>query len=286
MKKITLLIFIIGTASGLMAQQGRVFDNLSMKSAILKTDKKYAVYLPPDYETSQRAYPVLFLLHGGGGNQSTWIQNGDLMNVADNAIKEGSATPMIIVMPDASGPVRGWTNDVKGEWLYEDFFIQEFIPYIEKTYRVRPGKRYRAVAGLSGGANGTFTYALHHPELFAAACPISAGTAPLKLDMIIETLKRTDSSIPDSLIERYYYRQSVLELIKKMPEDQKRAVRWYIDCGDDDPIAFEGNCLIHIAMRKSGIPHEFRIRDGAHTWEYWRSALPMILKFVTNSFHS
>jgi enterochelin esterase-like enzyme len=93
-----------------------------MDSKILKMGRKYAIYLPPDYETSQRSYPVLYLLHGGGGNQSTWIQHGDLMNIADNAIKEGIATPMIIVMPDARGPYRGYGNDVKGEWRYEDFF--------------------------------------------------------------------------------------------------------------------------------------------------------------------
>ncbi|MBE0652357.1 MAG: esterase family protein [Bacteroidales bacterium] len=269
-------------ASGMLAQEGKILDDLSMKSAILKMERKYAIYLPPDYETSQRSYPVLYLLHGGGGDQAEWIQRGEVNSITDKAINEGSTKPLIIVMPDASGPNRGYGNDATGKWLYEDFFFQEFITYIEKTYRIRPGKMSRSVAGLSMGGNGTFTYALHHPEMFKAACPLSAGPGPLSLETAKEFMKRNDPDLKDSMIEEWYSRQSVLELINSMPEDKKTAVRWYIDCGDDDNIAnvFEGNCLIHIAMRKKEIPHEFRIRDGGHTWAYWRSALPEVLKFI------
>jgi len=145
-------------------------------------------------------------------------------------------------------------------------------------------KRYRAIAGLSMGGDGTYTYALHHPELFAAACPLSAGTGPLTPEDAKKRLTKDDPDIGDTLITKYYNRQSVLELINKMPEDKKKDVRWYIDCGDDD-FLFEGNCLVHIAMRKKEIPHEFRIRDGGHNWTYWRTALPTVLEFVSMSFH-
>ena len=292
MKNLLFLFCICSISSILMAQEGKIFDNLSMNSKILNTEKKYAIYLPPDYETSQRSYPVLYLLHGGGGNQAEWVQHGEVKSITDKAIKEGSATSMIIVIPDArKGTHRGYGNDANGEWRYEDFFFQEFMPTIEKTYRIRPGKRYRAISGLSMGGNGTFTYALHHPELFAAACPLSAGTAPSTIEEAKEKLaRRNDPIMPDSLITKYYINRqtgvNILELINKMPDDQKNAVRWYIDCGDDDPLVFEGNSLVHIAMRKKGIPHEFRIRDGAHTWDYWRTALPSVLEFVTESFHN
>jgi S-formylglutathione hydrolase FrmB len=76
----------------------------------------------------------------------------------------------------------------------------------------------------------------------------------------------------------------VLELINNVSDDNKKAVRWYIDCGDDD-FLFEGNSLAHIAMRKKEIPHEFRIRNGGHSWSYWRTALPDVLAFVSESFH-
>jgi S-formylglutathione hydrolase FrmB len=76
----------------------------------------------------------------------------------------------------------------------------------------------------------------------------------------------------------------VLELINNIPDDQKKAVRWYIDCGDDD-FLYEGNSLAHIAMKKKEIPHEFRIFDGAHNWTYWRNSLPTVLEFVSQAFH-
>ena len=120
-----------------MAQMGKVFDNLSLPSKILKSDRKYAIYLPADYETSQRAYPVLYLLHGGGDDQTGWVQFGEVQHIAEQTFAEGKATPMIIVMPDANTGRRGYSNDAKGEWNYEDFFFQELMPFIEKTYRTK-----------------------------------------------------------------------------------------------------------------------------------------------------
>src|SRR5690349_5922018 len=228
--KISLLVLLLAPALGLQAQSGKVLDNLSMPSKILKGERKYAVYLPPDYETSQRSYPVLYLLHGAGDDQTGWVQFGEVLHIADNAIRDGKATPMIIVMPDANTGQRGYFNDIKGEWRYEDFFFQEFMPYVEKTYRIKGEKRYRAVSGLSMGGGGTFTYALHHPELFSSACPLSANTGPLTLDDARTQLRRNDANLADSLITKFYNRQSVLALISSMPDSMKRSVRWYIDC--------------------------------------------------------
>jgi enterochelin esterase-like enzyme len=285
MKKLLTLFLILWVPSLLIAQTGKVSDNLSMQSKLLKMDRKYAIYLPPDYETSQRSYPVLYLLHGAGDDQTGWVQFGEVLTIADEAIKSGLATAMIIVMPDANTGKRGYVNDVKKEWLYEDFFFQEFMPFIEKTYRIKADKRYRAIAGLSMGGEGTFIYALHHPELFSAACPLSAATGPKNIEELKNyRLWAGVEGISDSDKEQYFKRYSVLSLIENMPDDQKKAVRWYIDCGDDD-FLYEGNCLVHIAMRKKEIPHEFRIRDGVHSWVYWRAALPKVLEFVSAGFH-
>lgn len=272
-------------ASMLTAQTGKVLDNLSMKSKILNMERKYAVYLPPDYESSQRSYPVLYLLHGSGDDQTGWVQFGEVLHIANEAINEGKATPMIIIMPDANTGKRGYVNDVKGEWLYEDYFFQELMPFVEKTYRIKGEKRYRAVAGLSMGGEGTFIYALHHPELFSSACPLSAATGPRSLEEISKyRLWPAGDSISVEVKTAYFKKYSVLSLIENMPDDQKKAVRWFIDCGDDD-FLFEGNSLVHIAMRKKEIPHEFRIRDGSHSWTYWRASLPVVLEFVSMSFH-
>ncbi len=285
MKKllITAIALILGSAL-VFAQTGKVFDNLSLPSKILKGDRKFALYLPPDYETSNRTYPVLYLLHGSGDNQTGWVTFGEVLRITDKAIADGTATPMIIVMPDGDTGRRGYFNDVKGDWNYEDFFFQELMPYIEKKYRVKVEKRSRAIAGLSMGGGGTLMYALHHPELFSSACPLSAAVGPLTVEETIRGVKRQLPNAPDSVATNYFNRHSALALVNNMPDKDKKAVRWFIDCGDDD-FLYEGNSLLHIAMRKKGIEHEYRNRDGGHTWTYWRASLPTVLQFVSDSFH-
>ena len=284
MRKLLLLALLVTAALGSTAQTGKVFDSLTLKSKILNMERKFAIYLPPDYELSQRSYPVLYLLHGAGDDQTGWVQFGEVLTIADKAILAGKATPMIIVMPDANTGQRGYFNDLSGNWRYEDFFFQELMPYVEKKYRAKTDKRYRAVAGLSMGGGGTLMYAMHHPELFSSACPLSASVGPLSLEEAKARFNRDKQPVTDPDITAYFNRHSALALVNAMPDAQKKAVRWYIDCGDDD-FLYEGNSLLHIAMRKNEIPQEVRVREGGHTWTYWRTALPQVLEFVSMGFH-
>ena len=107
----------------LMGQSGTVHDNVSLQSEILEMERKYAVYLPPDYHTSERSYPVLYLLHGAGDDQTGWVQFGEILRIADEAIHEGIATPMVVIMPDANTGQRGYFNGPDNKWRYEDFFF-------------------------------------------------------------------------------------------------------------------------------------------------------------------
>ncbi|MEQ9102617.1 MAG: alpha/beta hydrolase-fold protein [Imperialibacter sp.] len=285
MKKHLILATFVCFAGNLLAQTGKVFDNLTVTSKILKSERKFAIYLPPDYETSQRSYPVLYLLHGAGDDQTGWVQVGEVLRIADKAILDGTATAMIIVMPDADTGVRGYFNTIDGKWNYEDFFFQELMPHVEKTYRIKADKRYRAVAGLSMGGGGTFIYALHHPELFSSACPLSASTGPLTPEDGRRWLERSGTENPtQAQLEDYYNKFGVNKIIDGMEAEKLKSVKWYIDCGDDD-FLYEGNSLVHIALRKKEVPHEFRIRDGDHNWTYWRTALPTVLSFVSDTFH-
>jgi len=285
MKKQLLILLILQAPLAMLAQTGTVFDNLPMTSKILDGERKYAIYLPPDYETSQRSYPVLYLLHGSGDDQAGWIQFGEVLHIADKSIMEGKATPMIIVMPDANTGRKGYFNDAKGEWQYEDFFFEELMPHVERSYRIKGEKRFRAVAGLSMGGGGSFIYALHRPDLFSSACPLSASTGPLTLEATQAYIKRRGGGdATNEQLSAYFKQYSALELVKNMPDEQKDDVRWFIDCGDDD-FLFEGNSLIHIEMRKRDIPHEYRVRQGGHTWTYWRESLPVVLSFVSDAFH-
>ncbi|MEI9808036.1 MAG: alpha/beta hydrolase-fold protein [Bacteroidota bacterium] len=258
------------------AQESKVLDKEIIHSKILSMDRNYAVYLPAGYESSNRSYPVLYLLHGGGVNHTGWLQQGEIQFIADKAIKEGLCTPMIIVTPDAYTLRRGYYQN-KENWLYEDFFFQEFIPHVEKTYRIRNEKQFRAISGFSIGGKASFTYALHHPEIFGSSCPLSAAT-----DRANAPREHTATPGEDKL-SPYFKENNIIDLINAIPDSLKNAVRWYIDCGDDD-FLFETNTLVRAAMVKAGIKNEFRVRDGAHTWAYWRSAMPAILEFISAGF--
>lgn len=284
MKQIGLLVLLVAFAMSANAQGGKVLDNLTLKSEILGMERNYAVYLPPDYETSERSYPVLYLLHGATDNHTGWVQFGEIKHIADEAIKTGTATAMIVVMPDADTKQMGYTNTPNG-WRYEDFFFEELMPHVEEQYRIRKEKRYRAIAGLSMGGGGTFYYALHRPDLFSSACPLSASTGPLTREDVDNQMKRrgmqeTTAEQKDEWFANY----GVVEMVKTMPEKDLKAVKWFIDCGDDD-FLYEGNALVHIHMKKRNIPHEYRVRDGAHNWTYWRESLPVVLSFISDTFH-
>ena len=91
-------------------------------------------------------------------------------------------------------------------------------------------------------------------------------------------------ALPDTLIQAYWEQHSVTNLVEMLPKEDLESVRWYIDCGDDD-FLFEGNAIVTITLHKREIPHEFRVRDGGHTWTYWRESLPEVLRFVSDAFH-
>ena len=267
-----------------VSQYSKVMDNLTLTSKILGGERKYAIYLPPDYETSKRKYPVLYLLHGSGDDQAGWVQFGEVLQITDKAIENGLATPMIIVMPDAQSGQKGYFNSFDGKWNYETFFFEEFIPFIEKKYRIRSEKRFRAIAGLSMGGGGAFIYALRHPEMFSSACPLSGVMGELSYD---EFYKKNEANLKElrrETVYNYYSNHNALSIIKNQTDANLKSVKWYIDCGDDD-FLFEGNSMVHVALKKRGIPHEYRVRDGSHNWTYWRSSLPKVLAFISDYFH-
>ena len=268
---------------------GKYIEDLTLESKYLKGTRHYSVYLPADYQVSERTYPVLYLLHGAGDNHTSWEQFGEVRQIADKAIADGDATPMIIVMPDAH---EGYFNELDNSWHGEDFFFEELIPHIEKNYRVKTDKQYRAVAGLSMGGGGSIGYALRHPDMFSAVCPLSAAPGPATYDEFIERSyrrigkERTDRQ-PKETLDSTYIETNLIEKFRSLDGDQLEKVRklnWYFDCGDDDHLSIRLGGMRE-AMDDKKINHEYRIRDGRHNWEYWRGSLPEVLKFVSKSFH-
>ncbi|GHT47726.1 endo-1,4-beta-xylanase [Bacteroidia bacterium] len=270
-----LLLNIVFAAS---AQRSQVSETKKIKSDILKMERNYAIYLPPGYDETDQSYPVLYLLHGSGDDHTGWVQFGQVQHIADKAIAEGKAAPMIIVMPDANTQVKGYFNQPDGSFNYEDFFFQELIPHIEKTYRVRSDRRYRAVSGLSMGGGGTVYYTLHHPEVFAVAAPLSASTGS---SWLLNNKKASEKQLSE-----YAQKYTVESIIANAtPEEMAKIkqVRWYVSVGDDD-FLYKDNDELHTLFRDKQIPHEYRVKDGGHTWTYWRMELPEVMEFASKSF--
>jgi S-formylglutathione hydrolase FrmB len=289
MKRIYLLILFILSFTINHFAQGIVKEKQVIKSAILNKEVHYSIYLPSDYNTSDRAYPVTYLLHGYGDADDGWIQFGEINRLADEGIKTGKMPPMIIVTPD--GFTSFYLNAANGSFNYEDFFIKELIPYIEKTYKVKAERNYRGIAGLSMGGYGALVYALKHPDLFIAAAPLSAAVWTdndiIGLDdnsynsyfsnSIGKNLKGKDRLTPTWLAN------SPMSIIEKKTTEDLSKVKYWIDCGDDDFLS-TGNAQLHIALSKKKVPHEFRMREGGHNWTYWRTGVIDALSFIGDNF--
>ena len=261
----------------------------SIYSKVLKAHRAYTIYLPKSYEVNpEKKYPILYLLHGVMGTNEGWFRDQRAGEVLDQLIASGEACDMIVVSPNAGGNIyagawNGYFN-MPG-WAYEDFFYQEFLPYIESKYRVIGDKQHRAIAGLSMGGGGTTSYAQRHSELYCAAYAMSAlmnipefGAMPSK-----EPANPEDKM---EILNKSVREHSCIDYVLQADDTRKeqlRSVQWYVDCGDDD-FLLDGNIEFVQAMHRAQIPLQFRVRDGGHTNEYWHTALFTCLPFVSRCF--
>ncbi len=286
MKKSLAFIVALFFVLSVFAQKGKVMESLQFKSNLVDYPVKYSVYLPADYDTSDRSYPVVYLLHGYSDDETGWIQFGEANSIADKGIENGDFPPCIIVMPD--GKVTWYCNSSDGKDRWEDMFIQEFIPFIEKEYRIRAKKEFRAIAGLSMGGYGALKLSMRHTDLFSTCIAMSSGT--FTDEQILEDDEydgyfgniygqKTKNGLSDN-----WKANSPIHLVETVDAEKLKSVRYYIDCGDDD-FLYKGNSTLHIKMRDLGIPHEYRVRNGGHEWGYWRTGLFDGLKYIAQSFH-
>jgi len=286
MKYLILISIFLVSVLNLRAQNGRVMESLVFESSLLTYPVEYSIYLPPDYETSSRNYPVLYLLHGYSDDETGWIQFGEADIIANRGIANGDFPLCIIVMPD--GKVTWYVNSADGKDPWEDMFIGEFIPFIEKEYRIRPKKEFRAIAGLSMGGNGALLLAMHHTDLFSSCVAMSAGTFTdeeiIANDRYDDYFKNIYGEKPDNDVSEHWKANSPLHLLETVDIGKLKSVRWYIDCGDDD-FLYKGNSELHVKMRNLEIPHEYRVRNGEHEWSYWRTGLFDGLKYISQTFH-
>ena len=288
-QSLLLSIIFLPMFSSVGIAQGKIIEGQSLDSKILGSKVNYAIYLPPDYSQSERAYPIVYLLHGYTDDETGWIQFGEIKRLADEAILSGKIPPMILALPDAG--VTWYINDASGKVRYEDMFMEEFIPHIEKKYRIRSERAYRALAGLSMGGYGSLIYAMKHPDKFVATAPLSAaiytadqviGYKQERWDNVEAVMYGKGISGKDRISE-YWKSNNPLYMAKTLDIEKLKSVKYYFDIGDDD-FLYKGNSEIHMLFRALEIKHEYRVRNGKHNWTYWRTGIIDALAFIGESF--
>jgi enterochelin esterase-like enzyme len=290
------LLFILALSPFVMTVADgnkRVMEGLAMASDVLGQEIRYSVVLPQDYYRSRKSYPVVYLLHGLGDDESSWLEYGRITQVADDAVSKREIVPMIYIMPQ--GFRNYYVNDYAGLFLYEDMFINELVPHIDKTYRTIPDSLHRAVMGYSMGGFGALMLPARHPDVFSVSVPLSISVRTDAQYMVEAASEWNDQwgrlfggvgKTGEERITTYYKQYSPFHFFNKANAQAFRYLRLFIDNGDDEYTLCRSNEELHILLRDLNIKHEFRVRNGGHSFTYWREALPNALRFISNAFEN
>lgn len=279
-KNSRLIILALFSIAYVQSKAGTV-DSLEIPSAAMNKTYKAAVVLPSSYSNNKKAYPVLYLLHGGGGRFSDWLtQTPDKMLVKNLADQFN----IIIVMPE--GETFGWYLDSPFDpnSKFETYITKEVIQKIDNTYRTVRSNKGRVITGLSMGGHGAMYLSTRHPDLFGAA-----GTMSGAMDMNYSKFQLNDD-FRKMLKERFekllgtsevsnevFVKNSVINMSETI---KKNGMPVIIDCGVDD-FLIEVNRELHRRLVYNNTPHDYTERPGGHTWEYWQTALPYHLLFFS-----
>lgn len=293
MKKTTIIItgflliwFAANAQNGLLIQESR-----TMQSRILGREVRFSVCLPANYYETKQSFPVVYLLHGLGDDETSWLEYGQIGQYAGKAIAEKEMIPAIFIMPQ--GFRTYYVNDYAGTFLYQDMFVKELVPYIDSLFRTIPEREKRAVTGYSMGGFGAMILPLKHPEIFSVSVPLSMSVRTDAQYMTEDAggwdeqwgrLFGAPGLKGEERITDYYRKNSPFHLFAQMTADDVKNLRIYMDNGDKEQTLCRSNEELHILMRNRGIPHEYRVRNGGHSFEYWCSALPNAFRFISDAF--
>jgi S-formylglutathione hydrolase FrmB len=260
----------------------------SMASKILGHPVQYCVILPPSYDSSRQSYPVLYFLHGLGSNSEILINSGG-MDLINDLWSQKQIGEFLIVTPDAGRSF--YINSRDGKVRYEDFFIHEFIPYIEKRYRVLADREHRGVSGVSMGGYGAFRFAFRYPQLFGSMSAHSAAllaTLPTvnSSDYQGAILNRILGSAFGSPPDPAYWKQNNPFTIVGNGA-RSAGLKIYFDCGTEDDYGFDaGAKSFHELLDSRHISNEFHLYPGGHDWNYVAEHFPASLEFHSRAFGS
>jgi S-formylglutathione hydrolase FrmB len=284
-------VFAIFIASSSAQAQSRIQCN-ALSSQILKYPVHYCVYLPASYDTGATKtvpehYPVLYFLHGLGDNEKTLFNSGG-WTLLDDLRQEHKLGDFLIVAPE--GRRSFYINSADSSVRYSDFFLQEFIPLIEKKYRIAKGRSNRAISGVSMGGYGALRFAFSHPEMFSA---VSAQSAALITEspQDLDTAARSGAPLGKMLADvfgnpidsSHWKNNDPFVLAQKNAALKRLAI--YFNCGQDDNYGFEkGAAALHEELQKEGVKHEYHLYPGDHSLTYFLVHFSEVMEFHSRAF--
>ena len=282
-----LLLVLLGFALATSAQADSRAECRSVPSKILASAVSYCAFLPPSYDVDKsRQYPILYFLHGLGENAQILLDSGG-WNLIQDLRQQKEIGDFVIVTPSAGRSF--YINSLNGRVRYEDFFIKEFIPYIENHYRIEANRRHRGIMGISMGGYGALRMAFHFPDLFGS---VSAHSAALieKLPPAqgqtpqAENLARLVGSAFGSPLNRGFWdRNNPFTLVRNGARPAHLQI--YFDCGTEDQFGFDvGAQAFHTLLAAKGIAHEFHLYPGGHDWSHFTEHFPASLAFESRAF--
>ncbi|MBA2304649.1 MAG: hypothetical protein H0W08_18730 [Acidobacteria bacterium] len=250
----------------------------SVASPALGRTMNYRVLLPDGYAGSLKRYPVLYLLHGLGGDYKDWTSRS---NLADYS----RPLPLIIVMPD--GENQWYTNSADGTARFEDYVLTDLQADVVKKFRTVNSRYGRSIAGLSMGGYGALKLALKRPAAFAVAGSFSGALNAARAGELESRIGKTEADRMQKIFgpagseTRQTNDVFALAATLKPPG----APYLYLDCGTADGL-LAANREAVAALHKSGVAYEYHEVAGAHTWDYWdrriREFLPVLMKKLAN----
>ena len=282
---LSFLCFLVLSPSPSLAATGSIQCN-SLPSKILHRSVPYCVVIPPDYAAQpSRRFPILYFLHGLGDNEQMFYHSG-AWNLVEDEWEKGQWKQLLIAT--TRGGVSFYINSRDGKDRYEDFLLEEFFPFIERHYRVHPGRAYREISGVSMGGYGALHLAFRHPQLFAA---VSAHSAAL-IEKLPVFLAAAPASSPRAHLfgavfglppdPAFWERNSPLTLARTA---NLSGLKIYFDCGAQDDYGFgAGAIALDKILTSRRISHEFHLYPGGHDWSYFATHLPASLAFDSRSF--
>jgi S-formylglutathione hydrolase FrmB len=286
----TLSFLLLILLPGVAHAQSRTDCNI-VNSRILKQAIHYCVQLPPGYDAKEsppRRYPTLYFLHGLGQNEQTLFSTGG-WSVIEDLRRQNKINDFLLVAPE--GKRSFYVNSPGDSFRYSDFFLQEFIPYIESKYRVRPGRKWRAITGVSMGGYGALRFAFAHPEMFSA---VSAQSAALITQTPQELSAAGHSGSPlgrllgpafgDPISVPHWQENNVFVLARKN-QSGLRNLAIYFNCGQQDDFGFEdGAAALHRQFQAEGVKHEYHSYPGDHSLTYFLSHMGEVMEFHSRVF--